>query len=647
MTNEIFIENKRLDISNDISTLLTLALDDIKDFSSRNTTFSKTIILPGTANNNLLFGQIFNVTVSNPYDSSLDNVSTNFNPSVPADCLIFQNHIQVMKGTMRLLSMAIDKGVPEYEVAVFGELSGLVSKLGSLKLEDLDFSIYDHTFQSSAITGSWDNVSGIGVYYPLIDYGTVSVFPKLDYDVQAFRPALYVKEYIDKIFLAAGYTYTCPLFQTDRFKRLIIPHNSKDFKRPAAYILEVSQGSEHYTNADGTYKVITFTTHTTVSNFTIDAPSELFTYIGADAFSGTLKLLIGGTFTKNSLYPFVVQMLINSSIVATAEIGNGQTSGSYSIQINFDTVLVSGDFIKFFILQPTLSTVWDITMFPGFTAKSVAASLVDITVGAYVTVGDQIPKNITQVDFLASIIKLFNLYVYDDNKYSKKLLIKPYVDFFDANVSGVQDWNYKVDRSRPIILRPMSELNSRFYDFKFKSDNDYYNDLYRKKYNEGYGDLIFDSNYEFINTRTAIEVIFAGTPLVGYAGADKIVPAIYKKNAGVEERIGSVIRILQTKKITGVTSWSIKDGASVLTAGLTAYGYAGHYDDPDAPANDIQFGVPAELYFVLVSGAVNVTQFNVYWSSYMSEITDKDSKMYSAFAKLTPQDIYDIDFSKM
>ena len=77
----------------------------------------------------------------------------------------------------------------------------------------------------------------------------------------------------------------------------------------------------------------------------------------------------------------------------------------------------------------------------------------------------------------------------------------------------------------------------------------------------------------------------------------------------------------------------------------TSYCYAGHYDDPDAPANDLNFGVPKELYFPLVSGAINVTQFNVYWSSYMAEITDKDSKLLTGFFKLSKEDIFNLDFS--
>jgi hypothetical protein len=264
-----------------------------------------------------------------------------------------------------------------------------------------------------------------------------------------------------------------------------------------------------------------------------------------------------------------------------------------------------------------------------------------------IQINDTIPRNVLQRDFLSSVLKLFNLYVYEDNFKEKHLYIKPYVDFYDVNVSGVVDWTYKMDRSKAIELTPMSELNSRFYNFKFKQDSDYYNELYRNRYGEGYGDYLFDSEFAFSGDSTDIELIFSASPLVGYSGKDKIVSAFYKLNNGLEERRDVNIRILQTKKILGVTSWAIKDDLTTLQSGITNYGYAGHYDDPDAPANDIQFGVPKELFFTLLSGSINLQQFNLYWSSYMAEITDKDSKLLAAWFKLTNKDIFNLDFSKL
>jgi hypothetical protein len=313
-----------------------------------------------------------------------------------------------------------------------------------------------------------------------------------------------------------------------------------------------------------------------------------------------------------------------------------------------------GDTIEFSITQsgPFFGTVENVTFDTShFDIKAAGGSsvAVPISIGDTVTINDNIPQNIRQVDFLVSIVKLFNLYVYEDKFDEKLIYITPYIDFYSKNFSNAVDWSDKLNRDKVVKVKPMSELNAKIYKFKFKSDSDYYNELYRKRYNEGYGDRIYDSEFEFTQQTSEFELVFSSTPLVGYGGEDKVYSTIFKQTGNppttTEENVDSNIRILQAKKITGVTPWSIKNGATVLNT-LTRYGYAGHLDDPDIPANDINFGAPKELFFILTAGSLSNNQFNVYWSGYMREITDKDSKLVTAWFKLDTSDILNLDFSK-
>jgi hypothetical protein len=240
--------------------------------------------------------------------------------------------------------------------------------------------------------------------------------------------------------------------------------------------------------------------------------------------------------------------------------------------------------------------------------------------------------------------------VTEDKYVEKKLIIEPWVNFYNLDRTTYLDWSNKIDRSNVIKIKPMSEINARYYQLKYKSDNDYYNELYKKKYNEGYGDVNFDNALEFAKDSSTTEVIFSATPLVGWTGEDKVVPIIMKwdgKTKGVnEESISSNIRIMQVKEVTGVTSWNITDVSGGTLASGTTYGYAGHFDNPDAPNADINFGATNELYFTLVTGGLQNNMFNAYYSSYMAEITDKDSRLITAKIKLTEQDIYNIDFGR-
>ena len=96
--------------------------------------------------------------------------------------------------------------------------------------------------------------------------------------------------------------------------------------------------------------------------------------------------------------------------------------------------------------------------------------------------------------------------------------------------------------------------------------------------------------------------------------------------------------------MTGVPSYNIYNGATSITS-QTAYGYAGHFNNPDTVGNDLNFGATEELFFTLVSGALNVNQFNVYYSPFMAEITDKDSRLMSCNVKLTDVDIFNLNFA--
>jgi hypothetical protein len=264
----------------------------------------------------------------------------------------------------------------------------------------------------------------------------------------------------------------------------------------------------------------------------------------------------------------------------------------------------------------------------------------------FLLVNGSLPQNVLQKDFFASILKMFNLMVTEDRFTDKKLVIEPYVDFYDLDRASYNDWSDKVDRSQVIKIKPMSEINARYYDIKFKQDADYFNEQYRKKYVEGYGDYRFDNQLEFAKDTSTTEVIFSTSPLVGYTDNDKIFPAIYKLNNGTEEMIEHNIRIMQAKKITSRTSWDIYlNDTNVLTS-TTAYGYAGHLDDPFNAGADLNFGVPQEINFTLASGLLSNNLFNTYYSPYFAEITDKDSRLVTCKMKLTERDINTLDFTK-
>jgi hypothetical protein len=646
ISTEIYIEDRKIDLLQDISTEFTYAIDDVSEFGSRNTSFSKTISIPGTATNNLVFGYIFELNNANFTDNTLPNVGYNYNVTKQANCKIFIDKVQIFKGTLRILEIVIDKETIEYQCSVFGELGGFINQLGNKRLEDLDFSAYDHTYSVSNISNSWDNAGGSGYYYPLIDYGNVSTgaygIAKKDFQYTTFRPALYVKQYIDKIFADTDYTFNCSFFDSALFKRLIIPHN------------QTTITSLNNTSFSATAKVRTMNLTSdpfvrydvvTAGSFTVDSLGELFTYTSGTTLTTDIKVVLTGyvSFFDPSANNYSVILKKNG-----IEIGRQDFDASIRRMMDCDFTVSGVTFANTDYFQiEILGTYIVIDIMAGsIGVTTTTPTQVQINLGENIKVNDTIPRGIFQKDFFLSIVKMFNLYVYENKFNDKELVISPFVDFYPTISANAEDWTNKIDRSKPLSIKPMSEVNARYYNYKFKADNDYYGENYRKKYTEGYGDFIYDTEFDFVKDTDTLEVIFAASVLYQATGQDKVFPAIYKKSNtnSAEDRMDSIIRIMQTKKITGVNSWNIMNGATNLGS-YTSYGYAGHLDDPINPQNDINFGAPKELQFS-PSTYPFVNIFNAYHSPYLAEITSKNSKLLTCYGLLDIVDIFNLDFSK-
>ena len=633
ISTEIYIEDNRLDLLQDISTEFTYTIDDITDFGTKNTSFSKTISLSGTARNNQIFGFVFDIGNANEFDETKPNVNYNFNASKSAKCIIYIDKVQIFKGTLRILEIVVDKETIEYQCSVFGELGGLMNAIGNKKLEDLDFSAYNHVYNTTNITASWDAARGEGYYYPLIDYGNVST-NKVDFQYTTFRPAIYIKEYIDKMFANIDYTYECDFFETDYFKRLVIPHNQKQLTKTTSDL------NNALLTAPQEVLNISFVRFTTVtgSGLVPSSANSKFTYTGATSFNLKFDYNFTGTSQEGTF------SILKNGITVYSEF----FTDDFFISGSFEILMIQNDYIQFrFANDADNKNDNPVTINDGDVSfNSISLIPVALSIGDSLLMNDCIPKGIFQRDLFLSICKMFNLYVYDDRYQENNIIIKPYIDFYDVSSSNANDWSNKIDRSKPLSIKPMSEINARYYNYKFKEDSDFYNDNYKKKYSESYGDRLYDSSFDFSKNTETVEVIFAPSVLFRAIGTDKIYPAIYKKsNANsAEDSMDSIIRIMQVKKISSVASWSIKNISSTLVT-LTSYGYAGHLDDPYNPDNDINFGAPKEIFYTS-DNFTGRNVFNVFHLTYMAEITDKDSKLLTCSALLNTIDIFNLDFSK-
>ena len=181
---------------------------DVNNPQKRLTDFSKTITIP----ENRIVNQIF----EHAFDVNIDLQT--FNPNLKTSYQIIQDGITAIDGYCQLKAISNVDGLINYEIQATGKIGDLFEKIRDKYLQDLDLSSLDHTWTQSAIVNSWTATIGQGYVYPMIDMGG-----RTNYDqwfAQDFKPAIYVKQYIDSMLSEAGFTYESTFFNSDLFNRL-------------------------------------------------------------------------------------------------------------------------------------------------------------------------------------------------------------------------------------------------------------------------------------------------------------------------------------------------------------------------------------------------------------------------------------------
>jgi hypothetical protein len=231
-----------VDLPTDFGIQINKSIADIREPESRSSDWTKTFTLPGTKTNNKLFTHLFDLNLSIRNTTST-NFSPDFNPNLKADALLTVDEVTQIEGFIRLLSIKVnDLNQIEYECSMHGELADLFAKISDAKLEELDFTEYNHVLNATNIFNSWDtsiikNSSGYvnfsggapigeGYVYGWVDPGIYADYKKLD--LNDVTPYIYAKTVVDKIFSGAGYTYSSgSFFNTAQFKRLVVPCPSR------------------------------------------------------------------------------------------------------------------------------------------------------------------------------------------------------------------------------------------------------------------------------------------------------------------------------------------------------------------------------------------------------------------------------------
>lgn len=216
---KIVLQSGVLDVRDDVNFPLTFSVGEIRDITKRTGTFSKTIVLPATDNNNQLLNHYYDVNIQ----------AGTFDITRLTRCQVLQNDVLILEDAILQL-VAVNKyqttdayeQVANYEVLIKDTKAELFTAITNAELTDIDFSDLNHYSNSTSIIATYGFTQANGYKY-VLPYDSDNL-----YNVRQLKPAIYAKTYFDRIFANAGFTYTWAAQAAARFDKLLIPYNGDE-----------------------------------------------------------------------------------------------------------------------------------------------------------------------------------------------------------------------------------------------------------------------------------------------------------------------------------------------------------------------------------------------------------------------------------
>jgi hypothetical protein len=678
---KIILDTGVLDVRQDVSFPLTFSVGEIRDITKRTGTFSKTIVLAGTDNNNQLLNHYYDVNID----------AGTFDVSQLTYCQVTQNDVVILDNAILQL-IAVNKSqltdaheqVVNYEVLIKDTKAELFTAITNAELTDIDFSDLNHYSNSSVIIGTFGFTQANGFKY-VLPYDTDNL-----YNVRQIKPAIYAKTYFDRIFANAGFTYTWTDLQNARFDKLLIPYNGEenqidwtDFKVLADNAYSTAKNQSALGTFSNFFETLTGWTETldvqsifnpvtgvyTAPTNVDPAASQSYEY----KFNITYDITFNN-FSASPVRPYLFNGLtglpspISVQFVPYLQAVSPSGQGSQSL-LNLLTIngfipsgtstlgtyqntgitspspyITAGDLLRLRAgIQSTMAQsgrAWR-------TASGVAARVdvnIDIInieleiipnsntqpVGGFLTMNEYVPQKIKQSDFVKSIFQMYNLFADVDPSQPNNIILTHRDEYYDNGTE--RDWTYKLAKDREQNLEFLPDVSNKRLVLTYKEDKDTPNTLYVDATKEIYGQQEYIFNSEYVKDVDTKELIFSPTP-IAQTTFGAVVPMIDGQAPKTN------IRILYDGGEQPCGSYDIIDSGITGTYGVTTYPAITHFDDALTPSFDINFGT-CDFYYYNPQTLTNNTLYNMYWRRTINQINE--GKMLTAFFYLKENDIHSL-----
>jgi hypothetical protein len=702
---------ERLDIFEDIPITLTVQQSDLTNFTSRRVPYSKTIQIPDTSNNALIFEHYFEVN------------GVDFNPLNKLPCVVQYRGTDIFTGVLRLNAVVEGQNQRLYEVFILGEVSDFAAQFRDLDLQDLEYDDLNHDHVYSAVTTSWeadgDGIKGLfggKILYPLIHYGleysgeTSAATPTFTYSfdeprsfdqpnfavpIQFFKPAIQVKDLLDRIFARTQYEVVSDFFDTDYFKAMYIDtfQNGKIGITTASAVTNqnifrvftnTSQQLTPIFQQTGSLQFLPINFrnegnggYDPLGNFTLGSTLQVAPtnegyfrapYTGTYAFNFRFNYSNPNAALGNSTFYIVAN---SSNSLSTINIGSFYTSPVFvcdptgqdlSADLYFSTTLLAGEYVKLFILLDPSSNFGTQVQLKGFnsggvttqfpmwdlySSPTITTNLVDMRLGV---------PNINCFEFLRAMITMFNLVIQQDET-SKQIRIEPYNWYYDDPQREYKDWTNILDQNTEKRIEPLSfELSKdviwtyrdtgfEYLPYEFYSQRDFV--FGRKKFTTA--DNIYAGEQRY-------EVPFGSCPTSGITNAPNfIIPQFYYLINGQQSPYADKTHLFfwtgnryaykdALKLDQG--SWYILSGSTPVE--WTTYPCVSHLSilDSQFPTilSDLNFDTTFDFFGNSTNQLNQFTEFNVFntfWNTYITNLYSYESRRLTGNFWFRPIDFYE------
>ena len=690
---KIVLSTGVLDVAETLALPITFSVGDIRDLSSRKGTFSKTVTLVGTKNNNDLLGHYYDVNIQ----------AGTFNINTLTKCQVIQNGVPILDDALLQL-VSVNKvqtstrfeDEVSYTVLIKDSRAEFFTAITNANLTDLDFSDLDHTFSSTDIAASFSHTVADGYKY------VMPYIQSNDYNANDFKPAIYAKTYFDRIFANAGFTYTWDEIVSANFDKLLIPYNgdtndqdyadflveatntwTTSYVQPVGqnntFIESINSGWTEVIDAQNIYDPTVgeydtpFSTNAVAGehyiynlnisgSITLDNTSgvdAVLTYIAGNGFNRYrvfAKVLIQGSgnasvYGSNIFvqYPVITPLpnstttILNfSDTLSIPVIGDG-TGVNSGIDANDIQILQIGVEIKPFASaddsQPLpISQIWIDQVSFNLAPVNVTLDLTSINLSILPSANIQVSGTTLNI----------NQYVPNEIKQSDfvKSIFQMYNLYVEQDVnnpnnlilrhrdeyydSGTEkDWSRKLAKDKEQELIFLPDLSNKKLKLTYAPDEDEFNTMYTQATAETYGQIEYTFDNEYVKDVATQELIFSPTP-VFLTSFGAYVPTI------VGSAPNTNIRILYDGGVQSCQPFDILDFGTTGEFGLTDYPMLGHFDNALTPSFDINFGTN-DFYFYEPLSLTSNNLYNLYWRRTVNQINV--GKMLIAYFDLREVDI--------